>query len=189
VSEFVVATMTSARPRLSAPGRQVGSWSVRATTASDSAWFSLRTESTAGVIASADLDLSARITDIHLRSRVDSRGHDGWCSSSDVLYHARPEVCATEVVETLRAHPGAAVCLAWNGLHDLTIAIRWHAGISVLRGDVSLAFGAESTAAFGSAVHAWIAAGLSPHLLTGLALGREQVRRLACVAFRYVTDS
>lgn len=97
--------------------------------------------------------------------------HAAWRGCSDVLYLGRLVVDSAHVVMVLQAYPGAAVCATLTQRDRLIVAVRWREQIQVLCGDADVAQGVDALPVFGSAVHASLAAGISPRALTGLALG------------------
>ena len=126
-------------------------------------------ESVAGIFMPADA---------HVCSCVDCAAHDTWRSCSDVLYRVRPIVDFADIAEVLCAYPGAAACAAMAEQDRLVVAVRTHKHIHVLRSGANAVPGVHALAAFGSAVHTWLAAGYSPRALTGLALGDGPMARL-----------
>ena len=112
-----------------------------------------------------------------------------WRGCSDVLYLVDLVAEAADVVRVLQAYPGAAVCAAMAERARLVVAVRWREQIHVLCSDADAVQGVDTLPVLGSAVHASLAAGMSPRALTGLALGDGPTIRLRLREVRRAFES
>lgn len=175
-----------AGPRLVALSAQAGSYRVRAESLRGPTSFDLFTLLLDTRVQSSSFRAEpCAPPDTHICSCLDCVGCcAAWQACSDVLYRVRLVADPADVVRVLRAHPGAAVCAAMAKRDQLIVAVRWREQIHVLCSAAEVAHSVnvlpivDALPVFGSAVHAWLAAGGSPRALIGLALGDEPMIRL-----------